>query len=235
MENSLFVKIKEKFRTMDSNLKIRFISAIVMIPFAVFLVYSWQLLFNLFILSIAILMAYEWITITHEQDKITNKWKFWGLLYILLPCFSLIYLKTLSNGSDIIMWLMMIVWGTDSGAMLIGRKFGAFKLQSVIPVFKYSPKKSVAGLIGGAIISAFIGALFSYVFEKDVMFFMAFSASLSVLEQFSDLLESRFKRHFDIKDSGNLIPGHGGILDRVDGLTLTTPLIAILTTFTKIF
>jgi phosphatidate cytidylyltransferase len=214
------------------NLRARLSAALVMIPVAIFVIYSWQFLFNFFILVLAILMGFEWITIAHEQDKISNRWKFLGLLYILTPCVSLMFLKNIKGGEDIIMYLMLMVWGTDSGAMLIGKTIGGPK---IFPAISPSPNKSWSGLAGGILVSMIVGFFFSFAFQKSISFFVFFSGFFAILEQVSDMLESKFKRTFGVKDSGNLIPGHGGILDRVDGLTLTTPLIALITTFGNVF
>jgi phosphatidate cytidylyltransferase len=213
-----------------ANMKSRIGTALIMIPIAIVVIYSTQWLFNIFIMTLAILMGYEWISIAHEVDKTTNKWKFLGLAYILTPCISLIYIKELPNGSDIVMWLMLVVWATDVGGMLVGRTFGGPKMAP-----KISPKKTWSGLAGGVVSSMLVGLLFSFAFEGTALFFAIFSGVMAVVEQISDLTESKYKRFFDVKDSGNLIPGHGGILDRVDGLTLTAPIVALITIFCRVF
>ena len=79
----------------------------------------------------------------------------------------------------------------------------------------------------------FVGLLSAVVFNQTATFFIIFAGIMSVLEQIGDLTESKFKRHFDVKDSGNIIPGHGGILDRIDGLTFVAPAMALVVMFTN--
>ncbi|MDR2526877.1 MAG: phosphatidate cytidylyltransferase [Rickettsiales bacterium] len=214
-----FKKILELF---PENLRKRILSAVIIVPIVIIIICSWQLFFNTFIVSLAVFMGYEWITIAYEEDKKTNKWKFLGLLYIISPCFSLMYLKSLNGGEDLIIWLLLVVIATDTAGMLVGGRFGGPKLAPSI-----SPKKTWSGLAGGIIVSMMVGFLLSFIIFGDVILYTLFSGILAIVEQCSDLLESKFKRYFGVKDSGNLIPGHGGILDRVDGLTLTAPLIVL--------
>lgn len=202
----------------------KIIPSIILSALALAILYGPVMVFNLSILAVAILMAFEWITIARSEDEKSNKWKFLGLGYIVLPCFSLIYLRAVPNGADIILWLFLIVWGTDTAAMFVGQTFGGPKLAPTV-----SPKKTWSGLMGGVVLSMFVGLLCSILFRESTIFFIIISGILAAIEQASDLLESKFKRHFNVKDSGNLIPGHGGIMDRVDGLTLTAPFVALLT------
>lgn len=209
-------------------LRKRIIPSIILSVLAIIVLYSSAVIFNLFLLTVAVLMAFEWISIAKSEDDETNRWRFLGLGYILLPTFSLMYLRGIPNGTDIILWLFLVVWGTDTAAMFVGKTFGGPKLAPTI-----SPKKTWSGLAGGVVISMFIGLLCSVLFKEGALFFIILSAFLAVLEQVSDLLESKFKRHFNVKDSGNLIPGHGGIMDRLDGFTLTAPIIGLLVLFSN--
>ena len=122
----------------------------------------------------------------------------------------------------------MILWATDIAALLVGKNIGGPKLAPTI-----SPKKTWSGAIGGVLASMFVGLLSSVVFNQTATFFIMFAGIMSVLEQIGDLTESKFKRHFDVKDSGNIIPGHGGILDRIDGLTFVAPAMALVVMFTN--
>ncbi len=204
-------------------LKDRVAPAVILIILAIIILYSSVLIFNFCILAIAILMAFEWITIARSEDEKTNKWRFLGLAYIMLPCISLMFLRGVGNGADIILWLFLVVWATDTAAMIVGITFGGPKLAPTI-----SPKKTWSGLAGGVMASMFIGLLCSVLFKESALFFIILSGLMAALEQAGDLLESKFKRYFNAKDSGSLIPGHGGIMDRVDGLTLTAPFVALL-------
>jgi len=109
-------------------------------------------------------------------------------------------------------WLIAVVWGTDVGAYFAGRAIGGPKLMPAV-----SPKKTWAGLAGGMAVAAGAGAVAASLGEAEMLGMTAASAALAVVAQVGDLFESHLKRRGGAKDSGNLIPGHGGLLDRIDG------------------
>jgi len=146
-------------------------------------------------------------------------WFVFGGLYIGIPALSLILIRELA-GVEMLFWLFLLVWATDIGAYAAGRTIGGPKL---LP--RVSPKKTWAGLLGGMASAALVGAFY---FDEP-MAPAILSALLAVLAQAGDLFESWVKRRFGVKDSSNIIPGHGGVLDRVDGLLTTAPVVAILT------
>lgn len=120
-------------------------------------------------------------------------------------------------------YLMLLVWGADSGAYIFGKRFGKHQLAP-----KISPGKTWEGLIGGLLVSTLISLLFAYYFPLGITYQKLFICSvISVFASIlGDLTESMFKRQVRIKDSGYLIPGHGGILDRIDSLTAAVPVFA---------
>ena len=146
--------------------------------------------------------------------------------YIALSCVALDWIRT-ENGADglaLFLFLLLAIWATDIGAYAAGRTIGGPKLAPRI-----SPKKTWAGLIGGMLSAALVGlavALFADAARPGVAFIIA--ALLAVAGQAGDLFESHMKRRVDVKDSGRLIPGHGGILDRIDGLIFAAPLFALI-------
>ena len=147
----------------------------------------------------------------------------WGLLYVGAPAFALAVLEW--TRFDLVLWAMLVTWSTDTFAYFAGRSIGGPKLAPRI-----SPNKTWAGLIGGMAGAAIVGALAAYLFELDRLFLLA-GAPMGLLAQLGDLYESRVKRRLGVKDSGSLLPGHGGVLDRVDGLlpvALATLLLLIL-------
>jgi phosphatidate cytidylyltransferase len=143
--------------------------------------------------------------------------------YVAVPAVSLIFLAA-KGGWESVFWLLAVVWMTDIGAYGCGRLIGGPKLAPAI-----SPNKTWAGSIGGLIIgtAAGLGLLAGLGVEPTARFLML-SAGLSVLTQIGDLFESGLKRKFQVKDSGGLIPGHGGVMDRFDGLWAAAPLAALL-------
>ncbi|MDP3327457.1 phosphatidate cytidylyltransferase [Parvibaculum sp.] len=145
--------------------------------------------------------------------------------YLLLPLISLIWLRADSAlGLAVVFWLLATVWAIDICAYFAGRFIGGPKLAPRI-----SPKKTWAGLVGG-ILGAMIVAIVTslWIGEGAPLLLALIAAALAVLEQVGDFAESALKRRAGVKDSGTLIPGHGGILDRVDGLVAVAVGAAIL-------
>ena len=134
----------------------------------------------------------------------------WGFLYVGIPAFALLVVEWARV--DLVFWLMLVTWSTDIFAYFAGRSIGGPKLAPRI-----SPNKTWAGLIGGMAGAAVIGAVAAWQFGLDPLFMIA-GAPLGFLAQMGDLYESRVKRRLGVKDSGTMLPGHGGVLDRVDGL-----------------
>lgn len=148
--------------------------------------------------------------------------------YLVLPLVSLLWLRHDAEfGRMAIFWLLFTVWATDTFAYFAGRAIGGAKLAP-----RVSPNKTWAGLFGGMFGAGLVGALAAIWFELGSPVALALiSALLAIVAQAGDILESALKRHAGVKDSGKLIPGHGGILDRVDGLitaAVAAALIALL-------
>lgn len=142
--------------------------------------------------------------------------------YVVLPAIALVWLRLDPEfGRLAIFWLLFVVWATDTFAYFAGRGFGGPKLAP-----RLSPNKTWAGLIGGMVGAAMVGFVAAGWFSLGSPVLLALvSALLAVVAQGGDILESALKRRAGVKDSGKLIPGHGGILDRVDGL-ITAALVA---------
>ena len=149
-----------------------------------------------------------------------------GLL-ILLPAWQgLVLIKAMPLGNWLIMAVMVLVWGADIGAYFSGRKFGKRKLAP-----KVSPGKSWEGVFGGLLLSLLITAAVGVVRDWSASQMFAALAGAAVIVLISvvgDLTESMFKRQAGVKDSSNLLPGHGGVLDRIDSLTAAIPVFAVL-------
>ncbi|MFH1097805.1 MAG: phosphatidate cytidylyltransferase [Candidatus Desantisbacteria bacterium] len=148
------------------------------------------------------------------------------VIYVSYLLSHLILIKQLPNSSSIIFFLFMVVWLTDTGAYIFGTRFGKHKL---IP--KISPNKSVEGAIAGCISGIMAGLLANVIlgymglYKIPVVQAMLLGFILSIISQISDLVESAIKRAAGAKDSGNWIPGHGGLLDVFDGIIFTAPLL----------
>lgn len=154
-----------------------------------------------------------------RQDSETNRWLPFGVFYLSLCFLALFWLREGPQGRLILFWLLAVIWAADSGAYFVGRSLGGPKLAPQI-----SPNKTWSGLIGGAIAAALASFLFLWLAKAIWGLSLPAQASavsaaiLALVGQAGDLLESALKRRFGQKDSSNLIPGHGGILDRIDGL-----------------
>jgi phosphatidate cytidylyltransferase len=147
------------------------------------------------------------------------RWSVPGLLVIGLACLGFLALRELpARGLTIVLWLILVVVATDVGAYAAGRRFGGPKLWP-----RVSPNKTWAGLGGGVLCAACTGAAVAVLTGGGMAGAAALlSAGLAVVAQGGDLVESAVKRRFGVKDAGRLIPGHGGLLDRLDGLTAAT-------------
>jgi len=149
-----------------------------------------------------------------------------GGFWLALPCVLLLWLEGSRNaGPAVLFWILAVVWATDIGAYVVGRRIGGPRLAP-----RWSPGKTWAGLVGGAAAAGVVGWITAYVLGiAPVLPLVMVSTGLAIVEQFGDLAESMAKRRFGVKDSSGLIPGHGGLLDRVDGLLAVIPVVALLT------
>lgn len=145
-----------------------------------------------------------------------------GVLYCGLPVFALIVLRRQTDGLVLASWAMALVWATDIGAYFAGRTIGGPKLAPGV-----SPNKTWAGLIGGVIAAGLFGWALAINAGLPSLLATA-SPALAVLAQVGDLYESALKRRAGVKDSGNILPGHGGVMDRLDGLVPVAPVAAML-------
>ncbi len=150
----------------------------------------------------------------------TNKLLF-SFGYIIFP-FTFLNLLPFINGEyhpEIIISVIVLIWTNDSFAYLTGRKFGKNKLFESV-----SPKKTIEGFIGGLAFSIIIGIIiYNYLNIFSLYNWVIISVSISLIGTLGDLVESKFKRQVKIKDSGNIMPGHGGMLDRLDSLLFLSP------------
>lgn len=219
-----FIISQVHFLDPKDNTKQRVVTSIILLPIAIYAIFFSKPLFMILAITITILMAWEWMNITKSatEAKEKKKWQLIGFFYILIPIYAVIEIRF--KNIDILFWMFAVIWATDIFAFFSGKILGGPKLAPTI-----SPNKTWSGLIGGIIASVAIGLLSSFMFKGGILFFMFFSMILSILEQVSDLLESKIKRIFNVKDSGNIIPGHGGVLDRLDGMMLVAPFVLLLT------
>ncbi len=158
-------------------------------------------------------------------DNATSKWSYFGIFYVGLPAVALVLLRRDADyGALAILWIFLIVWGADIFAYFAGRNIGGPKLAPRI-----SPKKTWAGLGGAIFGSALASVLVAHFAQLKGIAALAFLAAIfAIVEQGGDLFESSLKRFHNVKDSGRLIPGHGGVIDRMDGLLFVAVIAAII-------
>jgi phosphatidate cytidylyltransferase len=145
-----------------------------------------------------------------------------GIAYVSVPALALVFLREQADGLLLALWVLATVWTTDIGAYFAGRSIGGPKLAPTV-----SPNKTWAGLIGGVLAALALGLVLHASAGLPLQLALA-SPILAVIAQIGDLYESALKRQAGVKDSGNLLPGHGGVLDRLDGLVPVAPAAAML-------
>jgi phosphatidate cytidylyltransferase len=182
-------------------------------------------LFAILVAAIATIMYLEWTRIVAGWGL---GWKLFGFVYCLLPAVSLLWIReraefqAIGSGFDLLIWVFLVVWSTDIGAYFAGRAIGGPKLAPSI-----SPNKTIAGLVGGVVAAGLIAGAWALAVElPGVLLWLA--PPLAVAAQAGDLFESGLKRRAGVKDSGTWLPGHGGLLDRLDGLVPVAILTALL-------
>ncbi len=196
------------------DLRTRVMSAVVMAPVALGCVWLGGIWFvGLVALAVAA-MGWEW----HRMSGGAPRMMAIGLIYIGPGALALLWLR---DDAVVGIWnvgfLFAVVWASDIGAYLVGRMIGGAKLAPSI-----SPGKTRSGALGGLVAVAVVGAVVGGLWG------MVVAVLIGLAAQIGDLLESGIKRHFGVKDSGWLIPGHGGVLDRVDAVLIAAPVAALI-------
>ena len=171
----------------------------------------------------ACVMFYEWRRIIQGWGF---GWQVAGFVYALVPSLALLWIRERfqvdgrAMGLELLLWVFVTTWSVDIGAYFAGRMIGGPKLAPAI-----SPNKTWAGLIGGMLAAALFGGLWAYLMQlPSVLVLLA--APFAAAAQGGDLFESWLKRRAGVKDSGSWLPGHGGALDRLDGLVVVATLTA---------
>jgi len=203
---------------MNQELFKRIISSIILIPIALFFIIKGSFLFNFFILVCFIITSYEW----HKMSKKKSYYLF-GFIFLIFSFYTIFKLINFAESYHYFLTIMLICVSTDIGGFIFGKIFKGPKL------IKISPQKTYAGMIGGYLLSIIIlNILYSstYFFSKPVEItfnIFVFILLVSTISQIGDIIISYFKRLSKIKDTGKIIPGHGGLLDRIDGMIFAFP------------
>jgi phosphatidate cytidylyltransferase len=175
--------------------------------------------FAVFVALAAVMILYEWRRLVARWGF---GWKVAGFFYALVPALALLWIRDRApQGLELLLWVFIVTWTTDIGAYFAGRAIGGPKLAPAI-----SPNKTIAGLVGGMVSAGLAGfAWVELTRMAAVLFWLA--PVFAAAAQSGDLFESWLKRRAGVKDSGRWLPGHGGALDRLDGLVVVATLTAL--------
>tara|TARA_B110000008_G_scaffold279215_1_gene325416 strand:- start:1402 stop:2055 length:654 start_codon:yes stop_codon:yes gene_type:complete len=196
----------------------RILSSIILVPIALFFIIEGSFLFNFFIALCFTITSLEWYKMSKKKS-----YNFFGLIFLIISFYSIYMLRNEFNSEYMyLLFITIICVSTDIGGYLFGKLFKGPKLT------KISPKKTYSGMIGGYLMSIiavnfFINSTFSNELIDLTNSTYVFVLLVSSISQLGDILISYFKRLSKVKDTGKIIPGHGGLLDRVDGMIFAFP------------
>ncbi len=221
----------------SKELEKRILSSIILIPISIFFIFQESMFFIFFLSLVFLVTVYEWL----KMSKNINT-KMLGIIFLLFS-FYFSYLLRTENGFEFFLFVILISILTDIGGYIFGKTFKGPKLT------KISPKKTYAGVIGSFILSVFGGLIFyesmtnvkgiiiiNYISFEPYginlnLFILFIILIISLISQLGDLTISYFKRMAKIKDTGKILPGHGGLLDRIDGIIFAVPTIYLILEF----
>ena len=196
----------------------RILSSIILLPTVLFFIIKGSFLFNFFIFICFLITIYEWLKLSKN-----NLLKFFGTIFIVISFYTIFNIRNEFDRDYFHLLLVVIICvSTDIGGYVFGNIFKGPKLT------KISPKKTYSGVIGSFLLSLIFTNLFldflsnveTFEFTKEMFLFILL---VSLVSQIGDIIISYFKRKSKIKDTGTIIPGHGGILDRIDGMIFALP------------
>lgn len=194
-------------------------------------IFNGDLIFKILLLSIPIILLLLFLQVVITDMKYTFKdvsYTFMGIIYIPFFLMFIELVRCMDNGKILLGYILTISWATDIFAYLIGRNFGK------IYFCKISPKKTIEGLIAGIIGSIVCSLIYTVIVRElwqvnySYIYVLIIAGMLSIISQIGDLVASTIKRLANTKDYGNLLPGHGGMLDRIDSMLFLTPFVYII-------
>ena len=214
---------------MEKNFKIRLLSSIILIPLCLFFIILGSLIFNIFLFICFVITIFEWQLMAQKKN-----YKYFGYLFIFFSFYSVYLVRNEDSENSLFIFLFILITciSTDIGGYLFGKIFKGPKLT------KISPNKTYSGVFGGFLLSLISAEIFinnSFIItnininEKIEIYILVIM--ISAVSQIGDISVSFFKRLSNLKDTGKLIPGHGGILDRIDGMIFAFPFYFILNSF----
>ncbi len=209
---------------MIKEIEKRILSSLILIPITFFFIIQGSILFIFFLILLFLATSYEWVKMIKKNNLI----KFFGIIFLLFSFYSAFKIRDVES-YHLFLFIVIICIFTDIGGYIFGRIFKGPKLT------KISPNKTYAGVIGSFLLSLVFGIIFTNYLDKDSTRFnmdglhlLLMILFISLVSQVGDLIISYFKRKSKLKDTGKILPGHGGLLDRIDGLIFVFPIIYIL-------
>ena len=207
---------------MVNELKKRIFSSIILIPIAIFFTYQGSIYFIFFLSLLFVATSYEWIMMCKKKYLMN----FFGNIFLIFSFFSAFYIRE-NIGLLFFLFIILICIFTDIGGYVFGKVLKGPKLT------KISPNKTYSGVFGSFLISLSAGLFFlqytnTDFLENDSSKILPAILFISLISQLGDLIISYFKRKAKLKNTGNILPGHGGLLDRIDGMIFVIPIIFIL-------
>tara|TARA_Y100000816_G_scaffold256810_1_gene210573 strand:+ start:1252 stop:1881 length:630 start_codon:yes stop_codon:yes gene_type:complete len=207
---------------MKKELQKRILSSLVLIPTALIFIIKGSYFFNFFILICLFISLYEWHYISKKKE-----YKIPGIIFLFFSFYAVFEFRDNESYKDFLFIITICVL-TDLGGYIFGKIFKGPKLTRI------SPKKTFVGVFGGFFLSL-LGGLVFYQYEytdqisNDGLHFLMIILFISLISQVGDLIISYFKRKAKIKDTGKILPGHGGLLDRIDGMIFVFPIFYLIT------
>ena len=208
---------------MDNEFIKRTLSSIILFPLVILVILEGKIIFNLFLILCLLLVLNEW-----SRMKINKILYYIGFIYLIFSFYTVHEIQKIDNELNIFLLILLICISTDIGGYAFGKLFKGPKLTNI------SPKKTYSGVFGGYFLSLITVNLLAndvyFIFQNFVVsqeiFFL--TICISTISQIGDITISYFKRKANIKDTGNILPGHGGLLDRIDGMIFAFPFFYII-------
>ena len=197
----------------------RLLSSIILIPISIFFIVKGSVFFIFFLSVLFLVTSYEWFKMNKENDLL----KIFGIIFLFLSFYSTLEIRENYKVNDFLLIIIICIF-TDIGGYVFGNIFKGPKLTRI------SPKKTYSGVFGGFLLSLIAGSIFTNYFFVDQkifnenLFLLIVILFISMISQIGDLVISYFKRKAKLKDTGKIIPGHGGLLDRIDGMIFVFPI-----------
>ena len=208
---------------MSKELKKRILSSFILLPLSIFFIIEGHILFILFLSLIFLVTSYEWIMMNKNNDLL----KLLGIIFLFFSLYSAFEIRENENYKDFLFIILICIF-TDIGGFIFGKILKGPKLT------KISPKKTYAGVFGGFLLPLIAGlVVYEYEYTEEIpdsgLYFLIIILFISLISQIGDLIISFFKRKAKIKNTGKILPGHGGLLDRIDGMIFVFPMCYLVT------